>query len=104
FVGEDRLSVYNGSERFFADKASKKLSVDSSPSFKSFGDIFLLNSPLSLKYALPTIVKDAAIQKKLSVTTINGREYCVLEFSLRKAAITSIGEIVEVRVDQKSIY
>ena len=104
FVGEDRLSVYNGSERFFADKASKKLSVDSSPSFKSFGDIFLLNSPLSLKYALPTIVKDAAIQKKLSVTTINGREYYVLEFSLRKAAITSIGEIVEVRVDQKSIY
>ena len=104
FIGEDRLSVYNGSERFIADKASKKLYVDSSPSFKSFGDIFLLNSPLALKYALPTVVKDAAIEKKLSVSAINGREYYVLEFSLRKAAITSIGEIVEVRVDQKSTY
>jgi thiol-disulfide isomerase/thioredoxin len=104
FIGEDRLSIYNGSERFFADKASKKLSVDSSPSFKSFGDIFLLNSPLALKHALPTILKDAAIQKTLSISSINGREYYVLEFSLRKSAITSTGEIVEVRVDQKSTY
>ena len=65
FIGEDRWSVYNGSERFTGDKKSKKLYVDSSPSFNSYGDIFLLNSPLALKNALPTILKDARIQKKV---------------------------------------
>jgi thiol-disulfide isomerase/thioredoxin/outer membrane lipoprotein-sorting protein len=104
FIGDERSSVYNGSERFIADKKSKKLYVESSPSFNSFGDIFLLNGPLALKYALPTILKNAAIQKKLSAVTISGREYYVLEFSLTKAAITSIGEIVEVRADQNSTY
>ncbi len=104
FIGEDRWSVYNGSERFTGDKKSKKLYVDSSPSFNSYGDIFLLNSPLALKNALPTILKDARIQKKLSVTTINGREYYVLEFSLTKAVINSNGGIFEVRADQNATY
>jgi thiol-disulfide isomerase/thioredoxin len=104
FIGDERSSVYNGSERFVMDKKSKKLYVESNPTFNSFGDIFLLNGPLALKFALPTILKDAAIQKKLSTTTINGREYYVVEFFLIKSAITSVGEIVAVRADQRATY
>ncbi len=104
FIGDDRLSVYNGSERFIADRQSKKLYVDSDPSFDGYGDIFLLNSPLSLKYAMPKIAKDGSISKKLSVTSLNGREYYLVEFSLHKSAINSVGEIFEVRADQNSTY
>src|SRR6478609_4033091 len=46
FIGEDRSLVFNGSERFFIDKKSKKLFVESDPSFDSFGDIYLQNSPM----------------------------------------------------------
>ena len=103
-TGEDRFSIYNGSERFTGDKKSKKLWVESSPTFESRGDMFLLNSPLALKYALPTIIKDPAIQKKASVSNIQGREYYVIEFSLNKAALDSSGRISEVRVDQHTAY
>lgn len=104
FTGDDRLSVYNGSERFTADKKSKKLWVESSPQFKSTSDIFLVNSPFALKYALPIIVKDSSVRKKVSVSNINGREYFLIEFSLKKAAINASGEIFELRVDQNTNY
>jgi thiol-disulfide isomerase/thioredoxin len=100
FIGDDRSSVYNGSERFITDKKSKKLYVDNSPSFDSVGDIFLQNSPLSLKYALPKLGSDKKIIKKLAST----REYYLLEFSLTKSAITAGGEIQETRADQNATY
>jgi thiol-disulfide isomerase/thioredoxin len=104
FIEDDRLSVYNGSERFTADKKSKKLWVESSPAFKSSSDIFLVNSPLAFKYALPAITKDPSVHKKLSFSNIDGREYFLIEFSLKKAAINARGEIIEVRVDQNTNY
>lgn len=104
FIGEDRVSVYNGSERFITDKPSKKLYIDSSPTFDRLGDIVLQNSPLSLKYALPKILADKTILKKVSVASLNGREYYLLEFSLHKTAISSASGIIEVRADQNTKY
>lgn len=104
FAGDERLSIYNGSERFTTDKTSKKLWVESSPTFDRVGDIFLQNSPLSLKAAFPRILRDKKIPKKLSLTSMNGRSHYQLEFSLQKAAINAEGEIVEVRIDQLATY
>ncbi|PYT01296.1 MAG: hypothetical protein DMF63_00125 [Acidobacteria bacterium] len=104
FISDDRSSVYNGSERFITDKASKKLYVDNSPSFDSIGDIFLQNSPLSLKYVLPKLASDKHTRKKLTATIINGSEYYLLEFTLITSAITAGGNIRETRVDQNATY
>lgn len=100
FDGVDRSGIYNGTERFTLDKRGKKLYLENKPSFKSFGDIFLQNSPLSLKYALPRIIADASIQKNVS---LDHAQY-LIEFSLPKGIINSEGEIVEIRPDQTNIY
>lgn len=93
-----RLTVYNGSEQFVADDKTKKLYVENSPSFDRAGHIVLQNSPLALKYALPKLVADKAIAKKLT----SGPGTYLLEFSLPKAAINSIGRITA--ADQTSHY
>lgn len=104
FSNENRLSVYNGSESFIADKQSGKLWVENNPSFKRDGLIVLMNSPLTLKYALPRLIANKAIQKKLSVIKLDGKDDYLIEFSLRKAALNIIGEIFEIRPDQNTIY
>src|SRR5215203_974100 len=104
FNGEGRLSVYNGSERFITDEKTKKLYVESNPSFDRVGDIVLLNSPLTLKNALPKIAEDRKVKKELLTVTVNGRQYYVLEFTLPKAALNADGSIFQSRADQNAIY
>lgn len=105
FSGADLVSVYNGTERFFLDKKGKKIHVENKPSFKSFGDIFLQNSPLSLKYALPRITADRSIRKKVSIVRSGDREQYLIEFSLpNKMVINPAGEIVQIKVDQINTY
>jgi thiol-disulfide isomerase/thioredoxin len=104
FSNENRLSVYNGSESFIADKESGKLFVENNPSFKRDGLIVLMNSPLTLKYALPRLIANKTIQKKLSAIKLDGRDDYLIEFSLRKAALNIIGDIFEIRPDQSTIY
>ena len=104
FNSDERLSVYNGSEYFIADEKTKKLYVDSSPAFDHVGDIVLQNSPLTLKYALPKIVDDKKIEKKLTMINVNGRQFYVLEFTLTKAALNADGSIFSSRADQTAAY
>lgn len=104
FASEESSETYNGAERFSLDKKAKKLYVDSKPSFKSFGHIFLQNSPIALKYALPQIIASGAIEKKVSTTCVDGRDIYMIEFALPKGTINSAGEIVEIRPDQTNKY
>ena len=104
FLSDDRLSVYNGSESFIADKKTGKLLVQNKPSFDKDGSILLMNSPLTLKNALPRLIANTTIQKKLSVTNINGTDRYVIDFALPKAAINTIGQIYESRAEQAAIY
>ena len=104
FLSDDRLSVYNGAESFIADKTSGKLLVDNKPSFDRDGIILLMNSPLTLKYALPKLIADSAIHKKLSITKVGGSDCYVVDFSLPKAAINTIGNIYVSRVEQAARY
>ena len=61
FSGDNTASNFNGTERFILDKKNKKIYVESTPSFDSFGDTFLMHSPISLKYSLPRIIADKTI-------------------------------------------
>lgn len=103
FSGSGGFTAYNGTEQFTLDKKGKKVFVESNPSFKSFGSIYLQNSPLSLKYALPKVLADRTIQKKVSQVRSGGRRQYLIEFSLRKAIINSAGEIIEIRPDHTNI-
>jgi thiol-disulfide isomerase/thioredoxin/outer membrane lipoprotein-sorting protein len=104
FAGTDRSDTYNGAERFILDKKGKKLHVDSKPEFKSFGNINLQNAPIALKYALPKIIADASIPKKVTLITSANRDQFLIEFSLLRRTINSSGEIVEIRPDQTNVY
>jgi thiol-disulfide isomerase/thioredoxin len=104
FTFHDRIDTYNGAERFFLDTQGKKLYVENKPIFRSFGDISLKNSPLSLKYALPRIITDKSIPKKLSLVQNGGRDQYLIEFALYKGVINSAGEIVETGPDLTNRY
>jgi len=103
FSGAGRFLAYNGTEQFTLDKKGKKVYVESNPSFKSFGNIYLQNSPLSLKYALPKILADQTVKKTMSKVRSGDRERYVFEFSLRKRIINSEGEVIEIRPDHTNL-
>ena len=104
FVSDDRVDTYNGAERFLLDKKGKKLYVESKPSFDSSGSISLMNSPLSMKFALPRIIADSSIQKKVSSVQVNGREQYLIEFWLPKRIVNSDGSIAETRSDNTNRF
>ncbi|MDI1241892.1 MAG: TlpA disulfide reductase family protein [bacterium] len=104
FAGAERLSAYNGTERFTLDKKGKKIYVESKPTFDSFGDIYLMNSPIALKYALPKITTDKSISKKVTAVSSGWRNVYVIEFGLPKGILTAEGKIVEIRQDHTNLY
>lgn len=104
FSGDNTASNFNGTERFILDKKNKKIYVESTPSFDSFGDTFLMHSPISLKYSLPRVIADKTIQKKVSEIRSEGSDRYLIEFSLKKRTITSEGEIVDIRPNHLNTY
>ena len=104
FSGVDRFSGYNGAERFTLDKKGKKIYVENKPSFESFGDMSLMNSPLALKYALPKIAADSSITKKVTQVRSGANDVYVIEFALVKSTLTAEGNIVDIRPDLTNIY
>jgi thiol-disulfide isomerase/thioredoxin len=106
FFNDDLLAVYNGSEKFTADKKNKTIRVESEPPLKSFASFgFFYYSPLTLKNILPKLIADKTIQKKVTVAKIGGVDHYVLEFVLSKESIDPIlGEIYVPKSDRKSIF
>lgn len=105
FTDDDYIAVYNGSESFVAVKKKKILVVTNNPERNRLeSSSSLYNSPLTLKYALPKIIADKKISKKLSAEIGDGRRRYVVEFSLRKASLSGLGEIRELRDDRVTTY
>jgi thiol-disulfide isomerase/thioredoxin len=105
FSSDDLLAIYNGSERFIADKKKKTVRVDNDPPLKSFqGFGFFYYSPLSLKNALPQIFADKTVAKKVTLDKINGVDDYVVEFVLDKQSIDPLGDVYTMKRDGKSTY
>jgi thiol-disulfide isomerase/thioredoxin len=104
FTSADMFTAYNGTEQFTARKTDKKLYVESDPVFNSFGSMLLMHSPIALKYALPKILADKTVSKKVSEVRTGDRQAVLIEFSLKKRIITSEGGIVEIRPDNANLY
>ena len=94
FAGPEKITIYNGIERFSLDKKEKKLSVKNKPSFTYFGDTLLHNSPLALKNALPKIAVDPAVPKKVTIDRRDGRDQYVVEFELPKGMSSMLRAII----------
>jgi outer membrane lipoprotein-sorting protein len=105
FSDDEYLAVYNGSETFIAVKKKKEMVVQNNPARDRMeSSAYLYNSPLTLKYALPKIIADSKIPKKLSTEKVNGQLRYLVEFSLKKASIAGLGDIRELRDERLSIY
>ena len=103
FIGDERVAVYNGTEQFFLDKKGKKLHLQNNPTFTSFGNIALQNSPIALKYALPRIIADTTLAKKFSAVRPGGRDLYEIEIALPNRIINAAGELVDTRAEQTVI-
>ena len=104
FIFDDLDDTFNGTERFLIDKKGKKLYVETKPLFKSFGNISLQNSPLSLKYALPKIIADRSIPKKVTSIRMGGLDGYLVEFALYKGTLSSAGDIIETGPEMTNKY
>jgi len=105
FSGDDLLAIYNGVEKFIADKKGKTITVENNPPVRSFGSsASLYYSPLTLKNVLPKIIADKTIQKKVTAIKIAGVDHYVLEFALNKQSMDALGEIYALKTDRKSVY
>ena len=74
FEDEEYIAVYNGSESFIAIKKKKAMVVENNPPkrrMESSSSIY--NSPLTLKYALPKIIADKKILKRLTIENVGGQ-------------------------------
>jgi thiol-disulfide isomerase/thioredoxin len=106
FSNDELLAIYNGSEKFIADKKKKMIKVENDPPLKSFGSFgFFYYSPLTLKNILPKLIAEKTIDKKVTVIKIGGVDHYVLEFVLSKKSIDPIlGEIYVPKSERKSIF
>jgi peroxiredoxin len=105
FSNNDILSVYNGSEDFYCNKKEKTITVSNSPDINSFKNSSnLLNSPVSLKNALPGIIADETIPKLLFDTTIANKKFYVVDAVLKNKTLNSMGDYVPTTIDLKFSY
>ena len=105
FSDDEYMAVYNGSETFIAVKKKKTMVVQNNPTKDRMeSSAYLYNSPLTLKYALPKIIADNKIPKKLATEKVDGQLRYLVQFSLNKASIAGLGDIRELRNERVSIY
>ena len=84
--------VYNGAESFYLNKTEKKIKINYKPKPKDFASIsFFLNSIVTLKRAIPIIIANAEIVKKLTDTTINNRNYYLISVVLQSKTMDGLG-------------
>jgi peroxiredoxin len=88
---EQHFQVNNGSEIFILNKKSKTAIIDSKPTLNSVQHAsFLYNSPVTLRHMLPQILKDDAITKTITDTTLNGNNYHAIRFELKDKAMNNV--------------
>lgn len=107
FQLEDSQSkiIYNGTERFSLNKKDKTIKIDHTPKREGFESLsFLLNSIITLKNSLPTIITDKNIQKTLSDTIINDRAYYLVSFILENKTLSGLGSFSPITLKRNFLY
>jgi hypothetical protein len=92
FKGAEAILAFNGSESFVCMEKWKTLSINRSPKASEFENLSFLNHSLfSLRRSLPWILADGSIPKTMKDTVIGSRPFHLLYFTMKKAAIATLG-------------
>jgi len=84
--------IFNNSELFNGTKKTQTIAVSTIKAQKNLeGKSPLYNSIVTLRNALPLIIKDENIQKSITDTLINNKRYHVLQFFLQNKLFTYLG-------------
>jgi len=102
---KDLKAVYNGAETFFLNKNDTTIKV----SFKAqIGVVeslpLLTNSIITLKKALPKILTDSEVVKKLADTTINAKSYYLASFVLQNKKLNNLGDYSPITLKRDFLY
>lgn len=85
--------VYNGTELFALNKSTKKYKKKDNPPKQYFEALpFFYNSLITLKNALPLIMKDKSISKTVVDTLVNNQTYQLLTLGMGKRRLKSLGD------------
>ncbi|RYF72600.1 MAG: hypothetical protein EOO39_11880 [Cytophagaceae bacterium] len=97
--------VYDGSVYFMLNKKEKTMDVQKQPKRSYFASFsFFVNSPLSLRVALKTIVADETIAKSLRDTLV-GTEPCqLIRFTLHSKTIGNLGNLTSLTTKRAITY
>lgn len=97
--------VYNGKEDFFLDKKKKSLKLNSNPNYGDFISLSaFLNSILTLKQAIPSIIRDNDIEKTLKDTTIQDLDYYLVTLTSKNKVLSSFGKFESITIKRDFYY
>ena len=97
--------VYNGKEDFFLDKKKNLLKLNSKPTSRDFTSLSaFLNSILTLKQAIPSIVSDNDIEKTLKDTTVQNINYYLVTLTSKNKVLSSFGKFESITIKRDFYY
>jgi thiol-disulfide isomerase/thioredoxin len=102
---EQSKQVYNGKENFILDKKKKSLNLNSKSTYRDFTSLSaFLNSILTLKQAIPSIISDNEIEKTLKDTTIQNIDYYLVTLTSRNKVLSSFGKFESITIKRDFYY
>lgn len=101
----DYMSVYDGSKYFYIDKNKGTIKLINNPNKKTFrSSTFLVNSIPALRHFLPTLIHTKKIHKVSADTTIDGKNFRTLIFTLENEILHRFGELQKLDIEKNIIY
>ena len=102
---EQSKQVYNGKEDFFLDKKKNLLKLNSRPTSRDFTSLSaFLNSILTLKQAIPSIISDNDIEKTLKDTTVQDINYHLVTLTSNNKVLGSFGKFESINIKRDFYY
>ncbi len=97
--------VFNGTESFSLDKKKKTINITSRPKLNDFNSVsFFVNSPVTLKNALPSLINDKEVLMAVADTTINNQNFYLLSFVLKNKTLNGLGDVAPTSLQRQFVY
>jgi thiol-disulfide isomerase/thioredoxin len=97
--------IFNGSESFYMSERDTTVDINYRPDRESFQSLsFLYNSPVTLKFAVPAIMRDKGIIKTLIDTVINKKPHYLLRITMKNKALNGLGGFSKFTIQRDIIY
>jgi thiol-disulfide isomerase/thioredoxin len=102
---DDYTSIYNGTESFLLDKATKTYRLTEQPNPRSFGSqSFFFNSLQTLRSVIQQIAENDSIPKHQRDTTIQNKTYKLVQVNLHRSSLQYLGSTMRFTKDVTVYY